>query len=194
MSELRTLTKEEIEIIYQKHLVNDFPKEEQKPLEFMLDLYEKGLYVCYGMFEGMKLIAYAFLVKTEHGSFLLMDYYAVIKKFRSGGHGSRFLNLLKEHCKEEAGILFEVETGIYEAGEAKTTCERRISFYRKNGLKMSTLWLVLFTVDMHVMYLPLKEKNISDEELLKELDRIYQAMFPKKFYQKNIVLKKEREA
>ncbi|MBE5960035.1 MAG: GNAT family N-acetyltransferase [Lachnospiraceae bacterium] len=194
MSKVRSLMKEEIEIIYKEHLVNDFPKEEQKPLVFMLDLYEKGMYPCYGMFEGETLIAYAFLVKTEQESFLLMDYYAVVKEYRSGGYGSRFLKLLQEQCKDEAGIFFEVETGIYEEGKAKEVCERRKSFYLRNGLWMTDLWLLLFTVDMHVMYLPLQEEHISEDELLEQLDHIYQTMFPKKMYEKNIVLKRAREA
>lgn len=194
MTVLRELTKEEIEIIYKEHLVNDFPVEEQKPLAFLLDLYDKGLYPCYGMFEENTLVAYAFLVKTREDSFLLMDYYATVKAYRSGGYGSRFLSLLKEHCTKESGILFEVESGAYEKGEAKEICRRRISFYERNGLRMTKLWLVLFTVDMHVMYLPLKEESISDEALLKKLDHIYQTMFPIEMYEKNIMLKDVREA
>ena len=57
---IRKLTREEIIDTYNQHLVTDFPEDEVKPLAIILDFYDHHRYECYGLFQGDKMLAYAY--------------------------------------------------------------------------------------------------------------------------------------
>ena len=63
--------------------------------------------------------------------------------------------------------------------------ERRIAFYRKNGLKETEIRPRVFGVGYRVMYLPCRREE-SDEMLKAELDTLYRRMFPPEVYRRQV--------
>lgn len=192
MLSIKQLNLLEIQDVYNKYLVNDFPKEEQKPLSLIQDLIHKNAYVCYGLYEDETLVSYAFFGKDTSSSSILLDFLAVVDEYRSFGYGSKFLSLIKKELKGYDGIIFEVESGESAADEeAKAICERRIEFYHRNGVRSTTNYCFFFGVDMVIMFMPLMN-DLEDDKIGETLDQIYHVMYTKDVYEKNIKLRKEK--
>lgn len=181
--ELRQLIKEEVKKIYSEHMVVDFPQEELKPIDAIERLIERKIYNCYGLYDNKELLAYAFFNTSK--SYLLLDYYSVCKKYRSKGIGSKFFNILKEECKSHNGIIVEVEDIENADTETeKIIRQRRIDFYKKNGMKMTNVLCELFNVYYSIMCISNDELN--DSIIYEEMKNIYKEMVPDKFYSKYV--------
>lgn len=147
--DLKQLDSKEIERVYNTHMKIDFPIEELKPLDIIQRLLEKQNYACYGLYEKNELQAYAFLAIQK--SYLLIDYYAVCSEHRNKGIGSKFLKLIKEQFKDYEGIMVEVEKVECAPNETeKTIRRRRIDFYKRNGMRMTSISILLFNVDFRL--------------------------------------------
>ena len=48
---IKVLDKNEIEKIYKEHLINDFPKDELKPLEYINKMHDLSKYECFGFYD-----------------------------------------------------------------------------------------------------------------------------------------------
>lgn len=179
--ELRVLAKESYEGIYEAHMRDDFAADELKPLVVMLEMYERGAYVGYGLFEGDALLGYAFLVIGDLPCALL-DYLAICKGHRNEGAGSHFLDLIMEKLKEEglapSGVILESERP--EAGETEEEQDlrqHRLGFYDRNGFRLTQLHCFLFGVDFRILHRPAAKKDrLGDHEVFVELKRLYQQM------------------
>ena len=181
---IKPLCEAEVSAIYHDHAVYDFPKAELKPLSTMLKLMKSGDYLCYGLFEGEGLRAYAFFVKN--GVFLLLDYYAVCRGYRSSGYGSQFLSMLRNTCRGIHGIILEVEAPDCALNEEELTIRtRRIDFYERSGVRKTSLTSVLFDVDYDIMYLPC-EGDYPDEQLREELLAIYRKMISQEAFENRL--------
>lgn len=174
--------------VYEERLVIDFPPEELKPIRVITSLMKRGLYLCYGLFDEGEMVAYAFFACMEGYRDILIDYLAVSAVSRGKGYGSQFLALMKEELKDYDSIIFEVESGksakTYEEVEL---CQKRLAFYRKNGLIDTALNLSLFGIDMKLLYLPLK-KEPSDEEMKEVLDLIYDEFYGVELHKENVII------
>ena len=73
---MKQLSSIEVEQIYQTYMVNDFPKEELKPLASILNMMEKGIYQAVALFEKDTVCAYGFLVLGKQFTYGLRDYFA----------------------------------------------------------------------------------------------------------------------
>lgn len=180
---LKLLSNEDIEKIYNKHMIIDFPSEELKPIDMILNLIKRKIYRCYGLYNNKELVAYVFLVTSK--SYLLLDYYSVCAKYRNKGIGSEFLNILKKNCKSYRGIMVEVEKVECASNEnEKVDRIRRIDFYKKNGMRMTNISSELFNVNYSIMCLCNIE--LEDSVIYEELKNIYKKMIPSKFYSKYV--------
>ncbi|OPJ59160.1 GNAT family N-acetyltransferase [Clostridium chromiireducens] len=176
---LKQLSDEEIKNIHEEHMKIDFPPEELKPIEVIQKLIKRGIYVCYGLYEDNKLLAYAFLVTSK--SYLLIDYYSVCAIYRNRGIGSKFLNLLKEQCRNYIGIIVEVESINSSPNvEERVTRERRINFYKNNGMRMTNILSLLFNVEYSIMCLCNEE--VTDSNINDGLEHLYKEITPSKLY------------
>lgn len=181
--DLKQLSSEDVEIIYNEHMVVDFPLEELKPIDMIQKLIKRKIYKCYGLYDSEELLAYAFFTNSK--SYLLLDYYAVCSKFRNKGIGSKFLTILKENCKNYSGIIVEVEDIEFaDTEEEKIIRKRRIDFYKKNGAKMTSVLCELFNVNYSVMCLC--NIKLEDSVICEELKNIYKSMIPSELYFKNV--------
>ena len=188
LTELKRLDIESVERVYEERLTVDFPPEELKPLSVITTLMRRGLYICYGMFDEGVMVAYAFFVKMDGYRDILIDYLAVSEMARGKGYGSQFIDLMKEELKEFDSIVFEVESGkSAKTCEGVEVCQKRLAFYRKNGLQDSSLRLSLFGIDMRVLYLPLSNAP-SDEAIKEVLELIYDEFYGVEIHKEKVII------
>ena len=180
---LKQLSNEDIINIYNIHMIKDFPTEELKPIKVIENIIKRKIYICYGLYDNDELLAYAFLATSK--LYLLIDYYSVCAKYRNKGIGSQFLNILRECCKNFNGIIVEVENVECASNEAeKVVRRRRIDFYKKNGMRITNISSILFSVKYSIMCLCNSE--IDDSIIYSELKSIYKELIPREFYSKYV--------
>lgn len=181
--ELKQLTLDEVKKIYSEKMVMDFPKEELKPIDSIERLIYRKIYKCYGLYDNKELLAYAFFNTSK--SYLLLDYYSVCKNYRSKGIGSKFFNILKEQCKGYDGIIVEVEdVESADTDIEKIIRQRRINFYKNNGMKMTNVLCELFNVNYSIMCI--SKIEFDDSIIFDEIKNIYKEMVSDKFYSKYV--------
>lgn len=187
IEKIRKLTKAEIETVYKEQMNLDFPPAEIKPLERILSLWEKGLYEVYGMYEEENLLGYAFLSTTKEKSWRLLDYYAIISKYRSKGYGGKFLSSLKKKLEEEEviGLLIEIESIRSSLDEKERQVrERRQNFYFRNEIITTNRYATIFEMEYEILYYPFKEYE-TVQKIIEEYKKIYQCMLPTNLYEQN---------
>lgn len=188
---IKRLDYEEISFIYRNYLVCDFPQDEVKPLSNIEKMYQTETYMAYGFFFGQEgvgktLAGYAFCSKHLDGTMLLLDYFAILKQFRSQGIGGDFLATLKNELSDIKGILIETEDIAYASNEKeKQIRERRDAFYERNGVQKVSIHSCVFDVHYQIWQLPIKEAMDSQTCFL-ELKEIYKNMVPEELYIKNV--------
>lgn len=183
---IKSLQLKEIKAVYKEHMHEDFPPDELKPFMLIRKLWNNGCYKCYGFYEkeNDKLQAYAFTMADDSTNMLLLDYFAVCGDVRGKGYGSLALMLLKEACREWDGMIFEVEDDdSTDIEKEKLIRRRRISFYERNGVKMTDKKSAAFGVDYKLMIMPLGNEA-AQECLLENLASIYRKMLPEKVFHK----------
>ena len=182
--EMRLLTRDEVGQVYHEHLVKDFPADEVKPLWAIYRMMEEGGYDPFGLYVDGVMKGYALFTRQE--SALLIDYYAIIAEYRGQGYGSLFLKAMREHYKTLPGILFEVERPeMATSEEDRHVRERRIHFYRKNGLVDTGIRVTVFDVAFRMLYLPCC--GVTDVEMVKQdLERVYRFMLPGHYYEEKV--------
>ena len=142
----RILDISELEYWYTNHLNKDFPVNECKPMENILNLILDGKYDIYLYEENETIIGYASIWKAEGNSTFLLDYLGVPYNLRNKGYGSMILQDIrnqvteKESCsnnlKPGTSICLILETETPETGDyspENKIRERRESFYMRNN-------------------------------------------------------------
>jgi len=176
--EIRILGDSQIEDVYETHMRRDFPRDELKPLHAIMEMKDRGIYDCLGLFDGTELLAYAYLVKERARGYLLLDYLAACPDRRSQGVGSRTLSMLRDRYREKKGIFIECECLRTSADDAQLQKrQRRENFYERNGCVKTDVNSGVYGVEYDVLYLPLQESHPRYE---KELDGLYHEMFSEK--------------
>lgn len=145
--------------IYRRY-IKDFPRCERKPLSWILAnayLWNKTdiLVLC----DKNEIVAYSMTLKDSSFNAVLVDYLATFPAHRSKGYGSEFIKKFTEFYKDKLGLIIEIE----EPGKADTEKEnllrdKRKAFYLKNGFELQPVRLLLFGVEMNMLYLPIKDK------------------------------------
>jgi GNAT superfamily N-acetyltransferase len=188
--ELRQLSIKEITDVYKRHLKDDFPDNERKPLFVMKSLLKRNLYQCFGLytFPDASLKAYTFLCKGNNCNSLILDYFATVEGERGKGFGSQMLHLLHNSLQEIDGIVAEVEHAEAAADiHEKQVRQRRIDFYCRNGFTKTQVSGMIFGVHYDIVYLPIRHAA-DDTFVMKELEDIYRTMLPKFMYDPNVKL------
>lgn len=97
---IRSMTEDELKIIYHQYMINDFPDNERKPLNVIQSRHNKKENYCICYFEDNVMKGYSILEFCEENRSLLMDYFAIIPEYRNQGTGTRFLNEMKVYFYE----------------------------------------------------------------------------------------------
>lgn len=200
---LHPLSPAQLLTIYTEAAPLHFPAAELRPVSNLKDLLEKGGYEGLGLFdkESNELAGYALFLKAPDSDTLLLDYYAFFEEYRNHGLGSFFLQEMKRHYKNYAGILIETEDPACAANEEELLLRnRRNAFYYKNGAHQTGVSCTLFGVPFRILFLPLQESNAAscpdgNDNLAKlraaaiqqKLDSLYRFMLPADRYAQGVV-------
>lgn len=186
------LTKENLISIYSKYGKCHFPADELKPVSSIERLWEAGLYAGLGFYEEDKLVGYALFVILKEQRIALLDYYAFLEEYRNQGFGSIGLETMRRDFTEIDGFYIESENPDFaEDEEHRLLQNRRLSFYGRNGGQEVNLLSTLFGVHYRIFYVATVSEKVTsgtEKEYYKELFAIYQAMFPEKYWEKDIKL------
>lgn len=164
-------------MVYENYLVNDFPKEEVKPFFSINRMWEEGGYEVLGLFQDEELLAYAFLAACPDTKSVLLDYYAVLERYRGGGLGTDFLKSMKiRYQDQKSAIIIETEDIHFaETQEQIDERQRRDAFYERNGVVKTSLAAKVFDANFRVWYFPVMEDY--DETICEaEYEKIYEFM------------------
>jgi len=186
--DLKLLSMEQIDKIYEERMLMDFPCDELKPLGMIKKLVLDGRYDCYGLFENDEMIGYTFLNRLDGRQDYLIDYLATFPNRRNGGLGAIMINLLREKLSTADSIIGEVENPKYANDESsKELQSRRFNFYLRNGFTDTNVRARCFGVPFIIIELGNKMSNSENE--IKEIYKChYKAMLPKDLYEKNVIV------
>ena len=202
---MRELSAEELTGLYEAYMREDFPQDELKPLQVLLDKQAEGISRVYGWFaQGQDetsrerlsgLRAYAILMQPEYREpygqdlYVLLDYYAVCSGYRDQGIGSVCLRELMHHvdCK---GVLYEVEDpDSSETEEERTIREKRIRFYERIGCRwIQGIRANVFGVEFRLLLWNREGQTIPPQEMKDAMTRVYRQMLPEEIFRQQIHL------
>lgn len=184
--EFKVLSSDEIKMVYEEHMVYDFPENELKPLSHIHEMNEAYIYMPYGIYEGSEMTGYAFFVFNKELRLALLDYFAIFPEKRDGGMGSRALLRMKEMKEDIDLVVLEVERPEETRDEnTRELRERRIGFYERNGAYRTNITTRIYDASYLILQLPLKEKY-SDKEMLATVNKMYHTMFSDKIFNSKI--------
>lgn len=178
--EIRELTLEEMQEIYNTHMEKDFPPSELRPFESIRQLTGAGLYRSFGCFED-GLAGYATFAIAAQGPGLLLDYLAVDAGRRGQGIGSRFLPGLRGLGGPLGAGYFLIEVESLESAQTPAQTEeraRRIQFYKGCGCRETRVYSHLFGVEYQILILPLEGQAPSDSQAEAALQNVYHTIVP----------------
>lgn len=184
---IRKLTREEIIHVYKDNMSLDFPQAEIKPLEIILNMEEKKKYIAFGLFEQKDLKGYAFLVRAKDERWMLLDYFAICKQYRSMGYGCLFLNMLFEEIGKTQikAVIIEIEKIEYGIDEEEISLRtRRKEFYLKNKVISTDCFATIFDTEFEILYYSINEMY-DPKKIIEEYTNIYRMMLPPKLYLQN---------
>lgn len=187
--EILELNLKQMEEIYNTHMKHDFPANEIRPWKWFLSMWEKGHYLGLGLYEDGGLRAYGFFVQKSGFPYVLLDYLAVCREFRSGGYGSRFLEMMKEYFSGMEGIMLECETvSEAENEEEYLMRQRRINFYMRCGAVHTGAGCCMFGVDFTILLYPVEQKEPETAPVCSIMDELYHVMYTPKAYREKVSL------
>mgnify|MGYP000892626031 CR=1 FL=1 len=172
------ITKDQLHTIYQDHLPRDFIMAELKSISFFEDNFARGVYFGDLFYVEDQLVAYTFCGKRPGGNYLLLDYLAVLPQERGKGYGTEILAALRKEAAAYDGVIVEAEAVDTAKNEKeKNLRQRRIAFYRRNGLMEMKTRSEINGVTFTLLLLTDKEKPAEEETIGRELTAIYQTLY-----------------
>ena len=177
---LRIPTLEELRAYYHNEMEAAFPAAELKPLASIEKMWAEGWYKPYCLYDDDSTgpIGVSFLW-LGHEGWGLLDYVCVSADRRNDGLGAVMLHLVGE-VEPDMVIFGEVEYPADAPDPAMA--ERRIGFYKRNGLRQAGYETEMFGV--HYITLYLYREEVADDILMAEHEFIYRNTFaPDKYEQ-----------
>ncbi len=177
----------QVERIYASRLQQDFAPDEVRPLRLIRKSWDRGEYPCYGLYDGRRLLAYAFLVCK--GRRCVLDYFAVSEEHRGEGLGSAFLKEVTARIPDAECVLVEVEDpdGAQDE-EARSLRLRRIAFYRRSGFYDTGIRSCSFGVDFCILNAD-SENRLPQAELRDFYCAMYRSILPRRIFEANFRIK-----
>lgn len=188
---IREINQEQAILIYQNWLLKHFPKDEVRPLQSLLQLWDRGDYQVFAMYQKEQLAAYAFIAKTADCDMVLLDYFAVREEYRSKKVGSLFFKELGNLLTQTKGILIETESVDAALTEDEMQIrERRDAFYTRGGARKTEVVTKVFGVTYSIWNYPVTEAA-GDEDCREGIEKLYRNMLPNDWYDKFVEIKEK---
>ncbi|MEG1848255.1 MAG: hypothetical protein RRX92_04545 [Lachnospiraceae bacterium] len=195
--QIKELSIEDMANLYEPYLKEHFPANELKKLEHMQKMYTDGIYKGLGLYHEEELLAYAFYITIPCSSYALLDYYAVLKPYRSLGVGGIFLERLTDTWLADLassgspaldGVFLEVEdpAGTEDISK-KQIRQKRIDFYFAHHVVDTALYGKQFGVEYKILFLS-NQAPPQDEVMVAKLWDLYHTVFSAETIEKDISL------
>lgn len=127
---LKPMNTKEITQIYESRMRYDFPVQELKPLENIIEMMERGVYESLSVNDGKEQVGYALVLLVKESPYGLLDYLGIFPKARNRGYGGGVLSALAEHYRDRTLMI---ESEHPDDAPDERMAERRLCFYRRNG-------------------------------------------------------------
>lgn len=142
-----------------------FPLEEKKPIDMMERLARVGKMELLAVSDEESVIGLAIHMLGKKS--VLLDYFAILPEKRSGGYGTKILQMLTERFGKKKYIL-EIEMLDEEADNAVQR-KRRKEFYLKNGIKETGVFVNVYETDFELLTVDGKLKYEEYVQLLRDV-------------------------
>lgn len=166
-----------------------FPKEERKSLELLQSSYEKQYTKIIEILCENEIAGFMLLNKIKDKGYVVLDYLAILPKYRNNKIGTKAIKILLEQEKENSGIFIEIEkVGLGKDAKENILREKRKNFYEKLGFKKLNFDLYLFGI----IYTPYLFSTTKEDEniIIDEIWNIYETISGKeKIKQKCKIIK-----
>lgn len=183
---MRPLAEPELEAVYKKYMMQDFPDNERKPLHMIKDALLQDEYDCLGLYGDGVFCGYAFLVRLKDT--YLLDYFAVVPERRDAGVGRRFLEMLRAELPAKAAVIIETEDPAFAADDTdKAVRDRRLRFYLRNQCTETGAAANVFGVEY--LLLELHGGTHSAEEIRTAYETLYRSFLSASRYARYIVIR-----
>ena len=126
-----------------------FPPVEKKPFERMVRLAEEGKMEILAIADGDVFVGLIIFMLTDTSA--LVDYFAIAKEMRCGGYGGKVIQAVQKYYRDKKLVL-EIEKEDPDAPNAVDR-KRRKTFYLKNGLKETGLFVNVYHTDFEILSL-----------------------------------------
>lgn len=168
----RLLTLDEQARLYEEQMRRDFPKEELKDCQTILDTSAQGAGHVWGVFDGDALAAYLLMVRPAGCAISQLDYFAVLPAQRAAGLGGRLLAVLPQYEGDAQAIVIEAECPARAPDPAMA--RRRLGFYARYGAQDTGWTEHLFDAWFRILVLPCPGcAPIGQEEAVRQLAQCY---------------------
>ena len=156
-----------------KDYVKIFPKEQRKTLSKLEDMYKRNILNIYKIIEKDLYIGFALIVSVNN-KISLLEYFAILPKYRCKGYGTKTLKLLKTLLKSDM-ILVEIEKlGLGNTKKENELIEKVNRFYQKSEfINISGFDLSIFDVIFSPYIYYIKDNKYTIKKIIKELFKIY---------------------
>lgn len=124
-----------------------FPIYERKPFPMIINGVKRGISDVLIIEHKGKFLGLVITIKSD--KLVLVDYFAVCPKMRGKGVGSAALMHIRRKYKNKR-IFLEIES-VYKKADNLLERKRRKSFYLKNELNETGVFVKLFGVDMELL-------------------------------------------
>lgn len=161
-----------------------FPKKERKPIKLIQSSYEKNYTKIIEILYNDEIVGFMTLNKIKEKGYEVLDYLAILPKYRNNNFGTQALKILLEQEKQNRGIFIEIEkVGLGKDENENIQRERRKKFYEKLGFRKLNFDLWLFDV----IYMTYLFSNYYDDEdiIIDEILNIYKSISGEKRINEN---------
>lgn len=163
-----------------------FPKKERKTYRELKRGYYNDITTIIKIIVEEQCIGFFIANHLKNNQYLQLDYFAIIQEYQNKGYGTEAIKKLKEYYKNYDGIFIEIEQ-IYSANtdEERKIRQRRADFYERLGFSKMNFDLELYKVIYSAYILPCKKNIFDEEEVIKEIFKIYNSILGEKNIKEN---------
>lgn len=163
-----------------KFMEDDFASSEIPDYARYEKMTKENIHQVYLYEENEKDIAY-FITLEKEGK-VLITHLAVIKEYRGNGAGRRFLEAIKTFLADKDLIIVEVESERMAKNEQELDIiQKRLRYYLKAGFKKCEgMEYNLFNVDYDILIYGKAKEKMSNIEVKKTIEKLYDGLFPSK--------------
>ena len=126
-----------------------FPKEERIPSEKLINLLDECDCDGWAFYDG-EFVGFAIILPHNECKECYLSYFAIDKKFRGQGKGSKALQKLQE-VYSDYQIALDMERIDEVDAENFEQRKKRVAFYQRNGFKRATCGISFFGINLEIM-------------------------------------------